>query len=116
MSLLQVCSNCGKSEDDQFLVNHNEDEMWCLDCMRRIGYCVSCDSYIPNLVDDYYEYEDDMCPSCVRNEEKSYKRKADTTISRMKNVVKSLHFFKSEKSGKYYRQRWYTKQHKGYPF
>lgn len=116
MSIPKVCSNCGKSETDQCLIEHNDNEIWCLDCMRMAGYCTSCDSNIHDLVDDYYNYEDDRCPSCVRNEKKFYQSKNMSAVIKMKRVVKSLHFFKSEKSGKYYRQKWYTEQHKGYPF
>jgi hypothetical protein len=58
------CDNCGLPETEQAIVKHY-DENWCLDCMRHAGHCISCDAYIPDLVEDYFNYENDDCPACV---------------------------------------------------
>lgn len=57
------CSNCDKSETDQMLVKH-DNYLWCLDCMRLAGHCISCDADIRLLVEDYFMYDDDECPNC----------------------------------------------------
>lgn len=57
------CDNCQKPEGDQALVEHDEDK-WCLDCMRISGYCVSCDCKIKEKVEDYFDYDSDLCPDC----------------------------------------------------
>lgn len=61
------CDNCGQPYEKQATVQHGK-EWWCLDCMRLAGHCLSCDAYIPAIVEDYYNYEDDRCPNCVKNE------------------------------------------------
>lgn len=58
------CDNCGLPETEQAIVKHY-DENWCLDCMRLAGHCISCDAYIPDLVKDYFNSEEDECPACV---------------------------------------------------
>lgn len=58
------CDNCGTDEEDQAIVSHDK-EHWCLDCMREANHCISCDVYLPNVVVDLFNYEDDECPSCV---------------------------------------------------
>jgi hypothetical protein len=69
-SLLRVgavtgsCDNCDTPETDQAIVKH-DCENWCLDCMRQAGHCISCDAYIPDLVEDYFNYEEDDCPACL---------------------------------------------------
>lgn len=57
-----TCDECG--EDEQAIVSHG-NENWCLDCMRQAGYCIVCDDYLPDKVDDYYNYENDCCPNCT---------------------------------------------------
>lgn len=58
------CDNCDRKESDQALVDHAGSQ-WCLDCMRMAGRCISCDADIRQLVDDFYEYDEDMCPKCL---------------------------------------------------
>lgn len=62
-----TCGNCGKSEKDQYLVINGND-MWCLDCMRLNGLCISCATDIRPLVKDYFNYEEDRCPKCIELE------------------------------------------------
>lgn len=61
MNEIEKCDNCGK--DNQGTVGHN-GEHWCYDCMRLAGYCLSCDCHMPDIIDDYYNYEHDECPGC----------------------------------------------------
>lgn len=63
-AVICCCDNCGLPETEQTIVEHY-DENWCLDCMRQAGYCITCDTYIPDVVADYFNYEDDDCPACV---------------------------------------------------
>ena len=53
------CDNCGGR--DQTTVD-NDNQQWCLDCMRIAGLCISCAK--PIVVEDYYNYKSDECPSC----------------------------------------------------
>jgi hypothetical protein len=56
------CDNCNKA--DQATADHL-GEQWCLDCMRLAGHCISCDANIHDMVEDYFNYEDDRCPNCI---------------------------------------------------
>lgn len=58
------CGNCDNPESDQAIVE-NGTEMWCLDCMRSAGLCISCACDIRLQVEDYYNYEYDECPKCL---------------------------------------------------
>ena len=56
------CDNCRGI--DQTTVD-NGDEQWCLDCMRLAGLCIGCQIPIREVVDCYYDYEEDECPKCA---------------------------------------------------
>ena len=60
-----LCDNCNKPESDQALVDHG-NEQWCLDCMRLAGHCISCDCDIRLMVEDYFMYDHDQCPDCLK--------------------------------------------------
>lgn len=64
------CEECGKPETDQALVESHAgvNEYWCLDCMRLAGRCLSCGKDIRLLVEDYFTYDDDICPDCITKE------------------------------------------------
>ena len=56
------CDNCGETE--QATVDNGAAQQWCFDCMRLAGLCIGCQIPIRDVVDDYYNYEDDECPKC----------------------------------------------------
>jgi hypothetical protein len=43
-------------------------EKWCYDCMRVAGLCLNCNKDIRFLVEDYANYEPDLCPECEKKE------------------------------------------------
>ena len=65
------CEECGKPETDQYLVpsHGGVNELWCLDCMRLAGRCISCSKDIRLIVENYSEYEHDECPECMEMEQ-----------------------------------------------
>ena len=60
------CEECGNEEEELFEHDSGMDIIIniCSDCMRRIHHCLVCDKYIPDMVDNYFEYESDLCPEC----------------------------------------------------
>lgn len=70
---MKHCENCGKPESDQALVDAPTgiNDQWCLDCMRSSGLCISCGKDIRLSVEDYFNYDDDRCPICVKTEDKT---------------------------------------------
>lgn len=59
------CYNCNDDTDEDYLFEHQicEDgttKLYCLDCMRQINHCPSCDVYMD--VDE--DYSKSCCPKC----------------------------------------------------
>lgn len=65
--VIQQCCECGTKDEEQAVLEYN-GELYCLDCLRLMGICLSCKGDMNELVDDYWNYEDDICPECLKNE------------------------------------------------
>lgn len=69
MSIHPICDDCNETSDFDSILDLPQGYL-CYDCARLRGICLDCGGNLRELVEDYFDYEEDRCPACLKEANK----------------------------------------------